>query len=191
MSEVRSVGFYLAEKGAPAALPFLLCPVSGIMYPQFEHWNHERVTAVCPLCVLGKAMCLVQSVTIPAPVDVIFLCGILAFTFDSLDFLRNQTADLLLTFCQIFHPLSLRPTARACALARLRRGLCGYCRACCAAAAPRSATAAGRLPTRQPAGIRPREKVYPVFFLPGLRPCELRPRITGFVLCENWKYFTI
>lgn len=161
------------------------------MHPQFEHRNHERVTAVSSICVLCKAVRLVQSVTIPAPVDVIFLCRILAFTFDSLDFLRNQTTDFFLTVCQIFTPFLMIPTARACALARLRRGLTGCCRACCAAAAPRSATAAGRLQARQPAEIRLRQKVYPVFFLPGLRPCELRPRITGFVLCENWKYFTI
>lgn len=175
LSAVQPVCFYSAEKGAPAALPFLLCPVSGVMHPQFEHRDKERVSPVCPLCVLGKAVRLVQSVTIPAPIDIIFLCGILAFTFDSLDFLRNQTANLLLTLCQDFHLLSLRPTARACAPARLRRGLTGCCRACCAAPAARSATAAGRLPTRQTAGILPREKGYPAFFLSGLRPYELRP----------------
>lgn len=174
LSAVRPVCFYSAEKGAPAALPFLLCPVSGVMYPQFEHGNQERITAVCSLGVLGKAVRLVQSVTIPAPVDVIFLCRILTFTFDVLDFLRNQTADFFLTVCQIFTPFLMIPTARACALARLRRGLTECCRACCAAAAPRSATAAGRLPTRQPAGIRSREKGCPVFFLCVLRPCELR-----------------
>lgn len=57
------------------------------MYPQFEHGNHERVTAVSSFCILGKAVRLVQSITIPAPIDVIFLCGILAFSFDMLDFL--------------------------------------------------------------------------------------------------------
>lgn len=153
---------------------FLLCPVSGVMYTEFEHRNHERVTPVNPLGVLGKAVSLVQSVTIPTPVNIIFLCRILAFTFGSLDFLRNQTADFFLTVCQRFHPLSIRPTARACALARLRRGLTGCCRACCAAATPRSATAAGRSQAGQTAGIRPRKKVYPVFFLCVLRPCELR-----------------
>lgn len=50
------------------------------------------------------------------------------------------------------------PTARACALARLRRGLTECCRACCAAATPRSATAARRSQARQTAGILPREK---------------------------------
>lgn len=144
------------------------------MHTQLQHRNKQRVTAVYSLGVLGKAVRLVQSVTIPAPVDVIFLCRILTFTFDVLDFLRNQTADFFLTVCQIFTPFLMIPTARACALARLRRGLTECCRACCAAAAPRSATAAGRLPTRQPAGIRPRENGYPVFFLCVLRPCELR-----------------
>lgn len=96
-----------SKKGAPAALPFLLCPVSGVMHSQLEHRDEKRITPVCPLCVLSKAVRLVQSVTIPAPIDVIFLCGILAFPFDSLDFLRNQPADLLLTLCQNFHLPSL------------------------------------------------------------------------------------
>lgn len=57
------------------------------MHTQLQHRNKQRVTAVSPLGVLGKAVRLVQSITIPAPIDVIFLCGILAFSFDVLDFL--------------------------------------------------------------------------------------------------------
>lgn len=77
------------------------------MHTKFQHWDEKRVTAVCPICILGKAVRLVQSVTIPAPIDVIFLCRILTFTFDVLDFLRYQPADFFLTVCQFFHPLSL------------------------------------------------------------------------------------
>lgn len=74
------------------------------MDTKLKHRNQKRVAAVCPLCVLGKAVCLVQSVTIPAPVDVIFLGWILAFPFDVLDFLRYQTANFFLTVCQFFTP---------------------------------------------------------------------------------------
>lgn len=88
--------------------------IARVMYAEFEHRNHERVSPVCPIRVLGKAVCLVQSVTIPAPIDKIFLCGIFALTFDLLDFLRNQTANFFLTICQFFHPLSdtSRPSQR-------------------------------------------------------------------------------
>ena len=74
------------------------------MNTELKHGNHKRVSTVCSLGVLGKAVRLVQSITIPAPIDVIFLCGILTFAFDVLDFLRNQTADFFLTVCQIFTP---------------------------------------------------------------------------------------
>lgn len=66
---------------------FLLCPVSGVMYTEFEHRNQERVTPVYSLSVLGKAVSLVKSVTISAPIKIILLCRILAFAFNSLDFL--------------------------------------------------------------------------------------------------------
>lgn len=82
------------------------------MHAKLEHRNHKRVTAVCPLCVLGKVARLVQSVTIPAPIDKIFLCGIFALAFDLLDFLRNQTTNFLLTVCQFFTPF-LIPAAPA------------------------------------------------------------------------------
>lgn len=84
------------------------------MYTKLKHRNHERVTPVRPFRELGKAVCLVQSITIPAPVNVIFLCGILAFALDVLDFLRNQATNFLLTVCQFFTPF-LIPAAPASA----------------------------------------------------------------------------
>lgn len=83
---------------------FLLCPVSGVMYTEFEHRNHERVTPVNPLGVLGKAVRLVQSVTIPAPVDIIVLLRVFASPLDGLDFPRNQSTDDFLTFSHDFSP---------------------------------------------------------------------------------------
>lgn len=126
-------------------------------------------------------MGLVQSVTIPAPIDIIILCRAFALPFDTLSLLRYQTADFFLTVCHcFFHPLSIRSTARACALAQLRRGLAGCCRACCAAAAPRSATAAGRSQARRTAGIRP-----PVKGLSGLFFVRATHRITSLLLYAN------
>lgn len=84
---------------------FLLCPVSGVVDAKLKHGNHKRVTAISSLCVLGKAVRLVQSVTIPAPVKIIALLRVFAFPLDGLNFLRYQTADFFLTFCHDFHPL--------------------------------------------------------------------------------------
>lgn len=83
---------------------FLLCPVSGVMYTEFEHRDHERVTPVHSLSVLGKAVSLVQSITIPAPIGIINLCRALAITLSLLDFLRNQATDFFLTDSQFFTP---------------------------------------------------------------------------------------
>lgn len=119
---------------------FLLCPVPGVMYTEFEHRNHERVTPVNPLGGLGKAVRLVQSVTIPAPVDIIVLLRVFALAFGLLDFQRNQPTDDLLTLCQRFHPLSKtdRPRLRTSAatawarwmLPRLLRSGCAALRNC-------------------------------------------------------------
>lgn len=93
---------------------FLLCPVSGVMYTEFEHRNHERVTPVHSLGVLGKAMSLVQPITIPTPIGIINLCRALAITLSLLDFLRNQATDFFLTDSQIFTPFRYdRPPAPA------------------------------------------------------------------------------
>ena len=96
---------------------FLLCPVSGVMNAELKHRNYERVTPVNPLGVLGKAVCLVQSVTIPSPIEIIVLCRVFALAFGLLEFLRNQTTDDFLTLCQRFHPLSTtdRPRLRTSA----------------------------------------------------------------------------
>lgn len=110
------------------------------MYTEFEHRNHERVTPVNPLGVLGKAVRLVQSVTIPAPVDIIVLLRVFALAFGLLDFPRNQSTDDFLTLCQRFHPLSKtdRPRLRTSAatawawwiLPRLLRSGCAALRNC-------------------------------------------------------------
>ena len=75
MKDARNVCFYSAKKGERLRRsPFLLCPVSGIVDAEFKHGNHKRVTPVNPLGVLGKAVCLVQSVTIPSPIEIVVLC---------------------------------------------------------------------------------------------------------------------
>ena len=74
------------------------------MDAKLKHRNHKRVTPVHSLGVLGKAVRLVQSVTIPSPIEIVVLCRIFALAFDLLDFLRNQTADDFLTFCRDFSP---------------------------------------------------------------------------------------
>ena len=119
---------------------YLLYTVSGIVHTEFEHWNKKRVTAVCSLSVLGKAVRLVQSVTIPAPVDIIVLLRVFALAFGLLDFPRNQPTDDFLTLCQRFHPLSTtdRPRLRTSAatawawwmLPRLLRSGCAALRNC-------------------------------------------------------------
>lgn len=110
------------------------------MDAKLKHRHHERVTPVNPLGVLGKAVCLVQSVTIPSPIEIIVLCRVFALAFGLLDFLRNQTTDDFLTLCQRFHPLSTtdRPRLRTSAatawawwmLPRLLRSGCAALRNC-------------------------------------------------------------
>lgn len=74
------------------------------MDAKLKHRNHKRVAPVHSLSVLGKAVRLVQSVTIPSPIEIVVLCRIFALAFDLLDFLRNQTANDFLTFCRDFSP---------------------------------------------------------------------------------------
>lgn len=113
--QVRSASIQQEGERLRRSPSLSLYPISRVMDAKLKHRDKQRVTAVCSLGVLGKAVSLVKSVTISAPVDIIFMCRILAFLLDVLDFLRYQAADLFLSFCHDFHPLSerYRPPAPA------------------------------------------------------------------------------
>lgn len=152
------------------------------MHPELKHRNHERVTAVSSLCVLGEVVRPVQTVPITAPINIIALCRILTFALCALDFLRNQTTNFFLTSSQHFHLLSTtdRPRLRTSAatawanwmLPRLLRSGCAALRNC----------------GEKVAGRANGGDTTPGKGLSGLAFAALRARITGFILFENERF---
>lgn len=113
---------YPAIRGtACKAVPLALSLVSGVVYARLEHWDKQRIAF--DLCsILCKAVGLVQSVTISAPVHIVFLCWVLAFCFCLFDFLSNISDNCFLTFGHDFTPPL--PTAPACCTTRSRSVHC-------------------------------------------------------------------
>lgn len=102
--------FYPAkQKDSPVDCPFSLPLVTGIMHAQFKHGYQKRV-ALDLACILGKAMCFVQSVTISAPIDEVFLRRVFAFLLDLFQLKSDFSDNGFLTFSHLVTP----PSGKIC-----------------------------------------------------------------------------
>lgn len=97
--QVRSASIQQEGERLRRSPSLSLCPISRVMDAELKHRDHEGITPVNPISVLGKAVRLVQSVPVPAPIGVIDLCRALAIALAALELLRDKTTDKLLTNC--------------------------------------------------------------------------------------------
>ena len=89
--------FYPAkQKDSPADCPFSLPLVVGGVNAALQHGNQERVSLDLGR-VLGQLMGLVKAVSVAAPIDIIFLCRLLALCLCGLNLGRDFATDSLLT----------------------------------------------------------------------------------------------